>query len=126
VPATQPVGARGQGIAPAGWFADPGRRHELRYWDGQRWTEHVSDRGIPGVDTVPVAEGPRSRPPDAAVGDGGPPAMVREAARIVPLKRLALSPQCGFSSSEHGNDLSVAQQIAKLRLVIDTAEKVWG
>jgi hypothetical protein len=36
----------------AGWFADPGRRHELRYWDGQRWTEHVSDRGTQGVDAM--------------------------------------------------------------------------
>jgi len=36
--------------APMGWFADPYRRHELRYWDGQRWTEHVSDRGTQTVD----------------------------------------------------------------------------
>jgi hypothetical protein len=42
----------GQGPEPAGWFADPGRRHELRYWDGQGWTEHVSDRGTQGVDPV--------------------------------------------------------------------------
>jgi hypothetical protein len=42
----------GQGAAPAGWFADPGRRHELRYWDGQRWTEHVSDRGTQAVDRM--------------------------------------------------------------------------
>jgi len=42
----------GQGAAPAGWFADPGRRHELRYWDGQRWTEHVSDRGTQVVDRM--------------------------------------------------------------------------
>jgi hypothetical protein len=40
----------GQGALPAGWLADPGRRHELRYWDGQRWTEHVSDRGTQGID----------------------------------------------------------------------------
>ncbi|HKO85810.1 MAG TPA: DUF2510 domain-containing protein, partial [Actinomycetota bacterium] len=32
------------GWAATGWLADPSRRHELRYWDGQRWTEHVSDR----------------------------------------------------------------------------------
>jgi hypothetical protein len=36
---------RAQGALPASWLADPGMRHELRYWDGQRWTEHVSDRG---------------------------------------------------------------------------------
>ena len=48
----QPAGSWGQGPVAAGWFADPGRRHELRYWDGQRWTEHVSDRGTQGVDAV--------------------------------------------------------------------------
>jgi hypothetical protein len=51
-PAAQPVATRGQATGPAGWFADPGRRHELRYWDGQQWTEHVSDRGTQGVDPV--------------------------------------------------------------------------
>jgi 5-methyltetrahydropteroyltriglutamate--homocysteine methyltransferase len=44
----------------------------------------------------------------------------------MPLEALALSPQCGFSSSEHGNDLSVAEQVDKLRLVVETAREVWG
>jgi hypothetical protein len=48
-PATQ-AGTWAQGAAPAGWFTDPGGRHELRYWDGQQWTEHVSDRGTQAVD----------------------------------------------------------------------------
>jgi len=51
-PAAQPVSGWGPGIVAAGWLADPGGRHELRYWDGQRWTEHVSDRGAPGVDPL--------------------------------------------------------------------------
>jgi methionine synthase II (cobalamin-independent) len=51
---------------------------------------------------------------------------IDEAARYLPLESLALSPQCGFSSSEHGNDLSVEQEIAKLRLVVETARDVWG
>jgi 5-methyltetrahydropteroyltriglutamate--homocysteine methyltransferase len=51
---------------------------------------------------------------------------IEEAARYVPLDNLALSPQCGFSSSEHGNDLSVEEQLAKLRLVVETAAEVWG
>ena len=51
---------------------------------------------------------------------------VSEAARYIPLEARALSPQCGFSSSEHGNDLSVAEQIAKLRLVVEIAAEVWG
>jgi len=41
-----------QASGPAGWFADPSRRHELRYWDGQRWTEHVFDRGTQAVDPM--------------------------------------------------------------------------
>jgi 5-methyltetrahydropteroyltriglutamate--homocysteine methyltransferase len=51
---------------------------------------------------------------------------IDEAARFMPLDALALSPQCGFSSSEHGNDLSVQEQIDKLRLVVETAREVWG
>ena len=38
--------------APAAWLADPCGRHELRYWDGTRWTDHVSDRGVQGTDPV--------------------------------------------------------------------------
>jgi len=35
-----------------GWFADPEHRHELRYWDGQRWTAAVSDRGVESQDPI--------------------------------------------------------------------------
>jgi hypothetical protein len=38
---------------PSGWHPDPSRRHELRFWDGLRWTEHVSSGGRPGVDPLP-------------------------------------------------------------------------
>jgi 5-methyltetrahydropteroyltriglutamate--homocysteine methyltransferase len=51
---------------------------------------------------------------------------IEEAAKFMPLESLALSPQCGFSSSEHGNDLTVDEEINKLRLVIETAQEVWG
>jgi hypothetical protein len=37
---------------PAGWLADPLHRHELRYWDGRTWTEHVSDAGVAGLDPI--------------------------------------------------------------------------
>jgi 5-methyltetrahydropteroyltriglutamate--homocysteine methyltransferase len=49
-----------------------------------------------------------------------------EAARYVPLDQLCLSPQCGFSSTVDGNALSIDEQNAKLRLVVDTAREVWG
>jgi len=51
---------------------------------------------------------------------------IDEAARFVPLEQLALSPQCGFSSTVEGNALTRDEQIAKLALVVETAEEVWG
>ena len=48
------------------------------------------------------------------------------AAKYVPLEQLCLSPQCGFASTAEGNLLTVADQIAKLRLVVETAREVWG
>jgi 5-methyltetrahydropteroyltriglutamate--homocysteine methyltransferase len=51
---------------------------------------------------------------------------IDEAARFVPLEQLALSPQCGFSSTVHGNALQVSQQWDKLRLVVEIAREVWG
>ena len=52
-------------------------------------------------------------------------ARIAEAARVVPLERLCLSPQCGFSSSEPGNPLSMAEQRAKLERVVTVAREVW-
>jgi hypothetical protein len=49
-----------------------------------------------------------------------------EAAKYVPMEQLALSPQCGFSSTVHGNNIAVQDQKNKLRLVIETANEVWG
>ena len=51
---------------------------------------------------------------------------IDQAAKFAPLDNLALSPQCGFSSTEHGNDLSEEEEIEKLRLVVETANEVWG
>lgn len=67
-------------MSDAGWNSDPTRRHELRYWDGERWTDHVSDHGVQSSDPVDappreaapsdrVAERPRI--PQAAVVAGG-------------------------------------------------------
>ncbi|MGH6704822.1 MAG: 5-methyltetrahydropteroyltriglutamate--homocysteine S-methyltransferase, partial [Bradyrhizobium sp.] len=49
-----------------------------------------------------------------------------EAAKFAPLDQLALSPQCGFASTEEGNILSEEEQWAKLRRVVDIANEVWG
>ena len=51
---------------------------------------------------------------------------IEEAAKHVALEQLALSPQCGFSSGIGGNAMDVAGEIAKLRLVVETAREVWG
>jgi len=51
---------------------------------------------------------------------------VEEASKFVPLDQLCLSPQCGFSSNAIGNLVTEDDEIAKLRLVIETAEEIWG
>ncbi len=51
---------------------------------------------------------------------------IDQAAKYVPLENLALSPQCGFASTMEGNLLTEEQQWQKLKLVVDTAVKVWG
>jgi 5-methyltetrahydropteroyltriglutamate--homocysteine methyltransferase len=51
---------------------------------------------------------------------------IREAARHIPLERLALSAQCGFATSILGNAVTAADQEAKLRTIVATAERVWG
>ena len=48
------------------------------------------------------------------------------AAKYVPLEQLCLSPQCGFASTAEGNALTIDEEIAKLRLVVETAHEVWG
>lgn len=50
---------------------------------------------------------------------------IEEAARYCPLDQLALSPQCGFASGAAGNKISLDDEIAKLRLVVETAREVW-
>ncbi|HEY6029441.1 MAG TPA: hypothetical protein VIU44_02690, partial [Gaiellaceae bacterium] len=51
---------------------------------------------------------------------------IEEASQFVDLDQLCLSPQCGFSSTVEGNELSQEQQWAKLRLIVEVAEEVWG
>jgi 5-methyltetrahydropteroyltriglutamate--homocysteine methyltransferase len=51
---------------------------------------------------------------------------IDEASKYVPLEQLCLSPQCGFSSTVEGNVLTYDEQVAKLRLIVETAHEVWG
>jgi 5-methyltetrahydropteroyltriglutamate--homocysteine methyltransferase len=51
---------------------------------------------------------------------------IDEAAKFVPLDQICLSGQCGFSSTVEGNALTYDEQVAKLRLIAETARDVWG
>jgi 5-methyltetrahydropteroyltriglutamate--homocysteine methyltransferase len=51
---------------------------------------------------------------------------IDEAAKYAPLEQLALSPQCGFSSTVHGNEIARESQASKLRLIVEVAREVWG
>jgi 5-methyltetrahydropteroyltriglutamate--homocysteine methyltransferase len=51
---------------------------------------------------------------------------IDQAAAFMPLDQMCISPQCGFSSTVHGNEIAVATQAAKIKLCVDTAHDVWG
>ncbi len=51
---------------------------------------------------------------------------IEEASALVPLERLALSPQCGFATSVIGNRITIEDQKRKLRVICETAKEVWG
>ncbi|MBC8024322.1 MAG: 5-methyltetrahydropteroyltriglutamate--homocysteine S-methyltransferase [Burkholderiales bacterium] len=51
---------------------------------------------------------------------------IDEAAKYAPVEQFCLSPQCGFSSTVHGNEIAREQQAAKMRLVVDISREVWG
>jgi 5-methyltetrahydropteroyltriglutamate--homocysteine methyltransferase len=51
---------------------------------------------------------------------------IEEASQFVDVDQLCLSPQCGFSSTVEGNDLSIDEEFAKLRLIVEVAHDVWG
>ena len=62
----------------AGWLADPVGSHQMRYWDGSRWTEHVSDSGTAAVDALP-ADAPPPPPPEAVAPPPPPPPPAADA-----------------------------------------------
>ena len=98
-------------------------RFLLEYDDGRSGTfeplRHVPDGRVVVLGLV------SSKTPRLESGDELK-ARIAEAARIIPLERLALSPQCGFASTHEGNALSPDDQRRKLELVASTAREVWG
>jgi len=51
---------------------------------------------------------------------------IDEATKFVALDQLCLSPQCGFASTEEGNVLAEEEQWAKLRMIVELSQEVWG
>jgi 5-methyltetrahydropteroyltriglutamate--homocysteine methyltransferase len=51
---------------------------------------------------------------------------IDEAAKYAPIDQFCLSPQCGFSSTVHGNEIAREQQADKMRLITEIADEVWG
>ncbi len=51
---------------------------------------------------------------------------IEEASQYVDIDQLGISGQCGFSSTEEGNDLTIDEQKAKLELIVEVADEVWG
>jgi 5-methyltetrahydropteroyltriglutamate--homocysteine methyltransferase len=51
---------------------------------------------------------------------------IEEAGKFIDRDQLGISPQCGFASTVGGNPVTVRDEIAKLKLVVDTAKRVWG
>ncbi len=66
------------------------------------------------------------RPFPASIEPPGMFACLPRHAWVIPLERLALSPQCGFASTWEGNRITPKVQRAKLAVVAETARKVWG
>jgi 5-methyltetrahydropteroyltriglutamate--homocysteine methyltransferase len=95
----------------------------LLEYDDQRSGSFVPLRDVPDDKMVVLGlvttKSPRHETPQELT------ARLREASRFVQLERLALSPQCGFSTSVLGNRISVEDESRKLRLVVETARSVW-
>ena len=75
----------------AGWHRDPSGRHELRFWNGDRWSEHIIDSGIPGLDAptrsgrAPAAAAPTPPPPPPPDARSGSPVDAEDDANVVDL-----------------------------------------
>jgi len=63
---------------PANWYPDPTGRHQLRYWDGNAWTDHVSDNGTQGTDSLQQPRGLDRVDRAMTVGNEGDPAKIQQ------------------------------------------------
>jgi 5-methyltetrahydropteroyltriglutamate--homocysteine methyltransferase len=81
--------------------------------------QHVPDDKMVVLGLITTKRGELEEPDELV-------SRIEEASRYIDRERLALSPQCGFGTSIIGNKLTQEQQAAKLRLLCDVAERVWG
>lgn len=93
-------------------------------YDDERSGSFEPLRGVPDDKTVALGlvttKSPRPETPSELAD------RISEAARHFPHAQLAISPQCGFGTSIVGNRLTIEEQNAKLQLVAETAQNVWG
>jgi hypothetical protein len=116
--------------AAAGWLADPTGAHEVRYWDGQAWTEHVGDRGATAVDPVP-AGAPLPPPPGAALPPPPPepaaPAASGKGSWKDRLKSVAQqAAQQGKQVAEQAKGIVGEQQAKRLEQWRDDPDTIWS
>ena len=93
-------------------------------WDDERSGGFEPLRFVPPGKTVVLGLVTTKRPELESKDDLK--RRIEEASKFVDVDQLCLSPQCGFSSTVEGNALTREDQLAKLRLVVETAEEVWG
>jgi len=92
-------------------------------YDDERSGDFAPLRHVPGDKTVVLGLITSKRPELESYDELA--ARVDEASRFVAVDQLCLSPQCGFASTVEGNELTEDEQWAKLRLVVETAERIW-
>jgi uncharacterized protein YxjI len=119
---------------PPNWYPDPGGKHEHRYWDGQQWTEHVSDHGRQSVDPMAATHVPagthapekvqqqvQQRAGIAPAAQGtGTGSVFDEPILVVNQKRKVIELNTEFAVyDQHGNQIAAVRQVGQ-----STAKKV--
>ncbi|HVM09876.1 MAG TPA: PH domain-containing protein [Acidimicrobiales bacterium] len=108
----------------AGWKQDPFGRHELRYWDGSAWTQHVSDAGVTSTDE-PVPNDPAAPPPPppapGAAAAGGAGGSWKDRLKAA-AQQAAVQ---GKELAEKGKTFAAEQQAARAAAAANDPNVVW-
>jgi FtsH-binding integral membrane protein len=87
-------------LPPAHWAADPSGRHEYRYWDGARWTDHVADQGRPSLD--PIISEPAVQRPAATSPEPAAEPITPEPTATEPTAGAGAAPSIAWRPDTHG------------------------